>query len=502
MNSVEVRRARQQVGDPARAAERGQLAIALRSRAVWIGSSKTENSSSGATSASSPWRSSSRDQPPQHAAAADRQWRAVAVVKSQITDARPGERGIDGRAWRGPGPPMMSVTSPRQLPQSQPSATSPEKSTPKRCRRAASRARRWPGTSRRDRYLPSTRPSWLVACRRTEVISLSASPGRRAVPAQSSSPTAVRSCTRNAAAGQSTEISGKEPRMKIRRSNASLDQRAAPLEQREQRLGRRLDLVGALAGSPKRSRSPVSRLTTSSAAGAPGSDSSSAQNRAAASRHGPARGRAARAASAASSGCSSSAAIGPPSQAGRGESRVDRHLRPRRRRRVRPRSRRRRASRRRRLGGPAAAVTAAVPRPIPRVSAANAGSSRRRVRSASQGPDQRRRIVLDRDLDLDLRARHRCIVANGVPILRATASPSRRPSATTAGGHWLAEAKPVERDRRRWRATRAPTSRSSAAATPGSGPPWRCGAQTHRRGSCCSRPASAATGRAAATPAS
>ena len=80
----------------------------------------------------------------------------------------------------------------------------------------------------------------------------------------------------------STEISGNEPRMKIRRSNASTISARPPLEQRGQVLGAPVDLVGAA----RRRRSVAARRSRArprAGPGRPGSGSSAAQNRSAAS---------------------------------------------------------------------------------------------------------------------------------------------------------------------------------------------------------------------------
>ena len=134
-------------------------AVARWARASGSAPRRPRTRSPGATRRAQPVVGEPGDHPLQHPARADRQ--GLAVEAGEVADHRPeaGKRRVARSASRGRGPRVMSATSPRQSPQSHPSATSPLKSTPN-----AVSASIVPPLRRRERnlaaerYLPSTQP--------------------------------------------------------------------------------------------------------------------------------------------------------------------------------------------------------------------------------------------------------------------------------------------------------------------------------------------------------
>ena len=154
---------------------------------------------------------------------------------------------------------------------------------------------------------------------------------------------------------------------------------------------------------------------------------------------------------------------------------------------------------------------------LPRADRPRRGARRRAVRRAARG-DARGRLLAaapaagqPRDPRGARRAcRRRSRATRSAPTCRGRcATSSGRAVAAAERAHRAHEARrarPLDRGGGRpapapaaRRATHAPTSSSSAAATPGCGRPGTCSRPSRTRASCCSRRAAAATGRAGAT---
>ena len=354
----------------------------------------------------------------------------------------------------------MSATSPRQLPQSQPSATSPLKSTPKVV--SASIVPR-SATERNfgDREVLAEHEPVVVGGEQAhgrDPVRRRGPPRGRAHPSSPAPPMR----TSNAAA-LSTEISGNEPRMKIRRSNASVDQRAAALEQGDQVLGAAVDLVGAAFAAEAAALAAVEldhqqrRRRARAAARAPprtaprprpsSADGASSASSQAASRDGrprPAPAICARPPAPSIVATTSAPSLAPWAML------------------TRPVGDRRRHGLRGRGGADRAPCPAISP-----VSAANSGSASRPAQVGAESPAP---AAWDRPRS---RAGFRVARAplycgrNLVPTLLA---PSFRHD---RAGRWLAECRPGRRPAADGGGRARRRGRSSAAATPGSGPPGR-----------------------------
>src|SRR5262245_44141947 len=160
--------------------------------------------------------------------------------KSQMIEARPSTSG-SSTSVAGAGTSRMSPTSPRHPPQSQPTATPPPTSTPKQVSATAAPDRSTDPSFEGARYLPSTRPSWLVACSRTDEIACSSS--------QRSTGAASAICRRSPVAerepgpGQHRQLGERAPDVDPA-LEGGVDQRGPAGEHGTELIGCAVDLVG------------------------------------------------------------------------------------------------------------------------------------------------------------------------------------------------------------------------------------------------------------------